>query len=238
MAHGLPDYGDGGPPDRVTDVEPWERQPMESQVGWEAFRVYRDLDPPRYMRRVKEHFDAIGRVRTMDAYRRLSHRWRWRERVAAYDLHMDRVRQKAREDEVRAMEQRHARIAMAGLTKVAQRLLGNPEHGIEPVDMNSVDFSQLANAASAFARLERVSMGQAADRTVQEHSGPSGAPIEVALHHDLAQDPHREAERVASILQVLAEEGVIMLPEGSGERVDVIDAEEAEVEAEEVPDDG
>lgn len=79
------------PPDEscaVDDLLParaWERQDGEGEVEWERFKAFRDAPKPRKMVRP-------GAGRTQDLYD-LAGQWRWFQRVAAYDRHMDRVHQ-------------------------------------------------------------------------------------------------------------------------------------------------
>lgn len=69
----------------LDQVYPWERCVDEDESSWERFKAFRDSPRPRKVVRP-------GAGRTQDLYD-LAGRWRWFERVAAYDRHMDRVHQ-------------------------------------------------------------------------------------------------------------------------------------------------
>src|SRR5438874_6587799 len=70
------------------DREPWERQPGESAEAFEAFKLYRDGGPKRSRRKVAERLSKSQALMS-----RWQSRYRWRERVDAYDRERDRQEQ-------------------------------------------------------------------------------------------------------------------------------------------------
>jgi len=73
------------------DLEPWERQPKESDPAWHAFCVYRDLGEQRSIRKVHER---LAKSETL--LKRWSSRHRWRERVVAFTRWEDSVKAAAK----------------------------------------------------------------------------------------------------------------------------------------------
>lgn len=197
---------------------PWEQQVYESEEAWLAFQVYRDLAPPRSMADVDVEFVRRGkRSRTATLYRGWSSQWKWRTRAAFYDVHLDRLRQEAAEKVVKDMGRRHAQMAQAGLTMIARRLMGSAEHSIRPIDMNEVDFPALITAMQGLVKLERIARGEPGERATTELTGPGGGPVQVMPVEPPVEDPVEDARRMTSVLAILAESGVVILPAGSGE---------------------
>jgi hypothetical protein len=89
---------------------PWERQPLESERAYAAFVTYRDQGDERSVRQV-----ARTRELHETQCQRWSGRWRWSERVMAWDRHLGAVATKEKEKAVREMTVRHASLANAGL---------------------------------------------------------------------------------------------------------------------------
>ncbi|GAA3027418.1 hypothetical protein [Streptosporangium longisporum] len=98
-------------------VDPWERQPDESLPRYSQFCTYRDLGRGRTLRKTAEILTKNDRY-----VRDVAVAFRWRERVDAYDSHMDRLYQVTWVEERRKAAEADARILGAGLGKVAQRL--------------------------------------------------------------------------------------------------------------------
>lgn len=214
------------PEDFLIDVEPWERQPHETDEAWLAFRTFRDLDPPRTLGKLREHYTEQMTARHPSLFRNWSMKWRWRSRVAAYDVHLDRIRQRAHERTIEDMSEKHARMAQAGLTLVARRLMGNAEAGVTAIDMNEVEWRDLISGLSALVKLERVARGEPADRGSTELSGPGGGPIRIEPVVPMEDaDPAEDVRRVRTILSILEESGAIRLPEESTEPRTAIPAE-------------
>jgi len=108
---------------------------------------------------------AVGRQlgKTKTLMDRWSARHRWVDRVAAYESHLDRIKQEAAEEAVREMGERHANIAVQGLNLVIQRLIGSEGIGkigaVDKIDANSLSPHELVRFAEVFARMEREARG-------------------------------------------------------------------------------
>lgn len=121
--------------------QPWDRQPAEGDQAWKAFVLYRDAlieggIGKRSQREVCMHLFPNRdptRARTTDIGR-WSIKWRWRERVQAYDAHLDAVKLEA----FRASLKRDAEISIAAYramrTKGANALRLTPAEAIHVKD--------------------------------------------------------------------------------------------------------
>lgn len=186
---------------------PWERFPGESALAFEAFRVYRDLGPARTATKVAEHFEKLGRGRSVSALRQWSARWLWVRRAVAWDEEQHRLQDIAQEQARKDMAERHARIAGGLLTKLTHRLIGNEQAGVAAIDANTLAWPDLIRGIETAAKLERLARGEPTERSAQEHSGPGGGPVPVQHSVDAGQ--------AAAVLAVLAQAGVIELPQGT-----------------------
>ncbi len=106
----------------------WKRQSGETVIAFASFRAFRDLKPGE--RSVARVCRELGKNPTMMEDRCI--RWRWRERTAAWDEHLDELALESQRDAVRQMNLRHARIGLEGLKLVLQRLRGDDDAGVPP----------------------------------------------------------------------------------------------------------
>ena len=136
----------------------WERQPREGDKAWGAFVAYRDMPlNERSLRRlVTEYYNvAPGTKRWRNKFRAvsyLSRKWRWRERVEAYDRHLDQIAQEARRRAIEEMNERHIRIARAMVMKAAERL-----RDMDPAELSPTETRQFFDYG---VRLERLALGE------------------------------------------------------------------------------
>jgi hypothetical protein len=124
----------------------WDRQPGESGRQFSSFCAYRDLHP--LDRSLAEVGRRLGFSQTY--LERLSSRFQWVERTAAFDRHQDGIQQAWRARLVDEMNARHAEIAGAALQKVAERL-----STMEPSSLRPADISRLLEIASRVERMAR-----------------------------------------------------------------------------------
>ncbi len=137
------------------ELDPWERQPKESDVAFDAWLKYRDGGPRRRLAPVAE---ACGK--SVSLMERWSGTWKWRDRAAAWDREQDRVGREAQLEEVRAMHRRHANLGVLMLNKAAQRLAGDEANGVTPIDTSKLTAEQVARLAEVGSRIERGARGE------------------------------------------------------------------------------
>lgn len=74
-------------------LDPWERQPYDSDESWSVFVEYRDQNPPRRGLQVFVKGRAVSPIKVATWMREHY----WAERVAEYDRHLDGIRLRERE---------------------------------------------------------------------------------------------------------------------------------------------
>jgi len=109
---------------------PWDRQPDESLTRHAQFCVYRDMGRSRSLRKVAENLTKNERY-----VRDIAAAYRWRERVEAYDRHLDQLYEATWVEERRKAAEADARILGAGIGKLAQRLPSMNPAELSPGDM-------------------------------------------------------------------------------------------------------
>jgi hypothetical protein len=105
----------------------WKKQPGETTIAFASFRTFRDLEPGQ--RSVARVSRELAKNPTMLEDRAL--RWRWRERVAAWDEHLDELALESQRSSIREMNARHATLAVEGLKRVLQRIVGDDQEGVQ-----------------------------------------------------------------------------------------------------------
>lgn len=143
----------------LAELQPWEQQPHEPGSCFTRFAVYRDMTPhDRTLSNAVRKFhdvkpgDKAGMHRYLANWSKDSIRWDWKSRAQAYDMHMDRVRQREREAKVRGMVDRHATIAENVQRKIVERLKTFKSETLSPA--NLIRWFDVA------VKIERLSRGE------------------------------------------------------------------------------
>lgn len=75
----------------MDDLKPWERQPNETARAYECFKAYRDAGPSREVKAVYRRVVGKPEARAVPgAWNGWIARYKWQERVRAYDDEMER----------------------------------------------------------------------------------------------------------------------------------------------------
>ncbi|GAA2948333.1 hypothetical protein ACFPN0_15180 [Kitasatospora cinereorecta] len=161
-------------------LDPWERQkPHESARKHGQFVTYRDLGRARTLAKAAESLTlAHGHVRNTAA------EYRWRERVEAWDRHLDRQYEALWLEERRKAAESDAKILGAAIGKLAQRL-----GTLRAEELSPGDFIRLMDVAM---RHRRVLFGDPTETIAV--TGQGGNPLAVQLA-EFAQMPE-ELRRV------------------------------------------
>lgn len=141
-------------------AEPWERQPGESRQAFEAFTRYRDMPGRRSHAKVAE---ALGKSEQLMAG--WSSRWRWVDRVAAWDAEEDRI---FREEVARqriAVARKQAAVAALMLQKATTRL-----QSIDADKLTATELERWMRTATDIERQALVLDEQTAD-TIKQAAG-------------------------------------------------------------------
>ncbi|MET7809769.1 hypothetical protein ABZT26_02780 [Streptomyces sp. NPDC005395] len=124
-------------------LDPWERQPGESAHKHGQFVTYRDVGRTRTLTEAARRLTlAYGHVRNLAA------QYRWRERVEAYDRHLDRQYEAMWLEERRKAAETDAKILGAAIGKLAQRLTS-----LNPAELSAGDFIRLMDVAMRHRRV-------------------------------------------------------------------------------------
>lgn len=96
------------------EPEPWVRLPGETAKAYDAFRRFRDAGAQRSV----AHFGPSAP--------NWATKWRWQERVAAWDAEVHRVDDARRLEQIRTMDDNHQRAARALITAGLRALADGP----------------------------------------------------------------------------------------------------------------
>lgn len=160
-------------------LDPWERQQGETVRRHGQFVTYRDLGRARTLAKAAESLTlAYGHVKNTAA------EFRWRERVEAWDRHLDRLYEATWLEERRKAAESDAKILGAAIGKLAQRL-----GTLRAEELSAGDFIRLMDVAM---RHRRVLFGDPTETIAV--TGQGGNPLAVQLA-EFAQMPE-ELRRV------------------------------------------
>lgn len=125
------------------DLDPWERHPNETPHKHGQFVTYRDIGRTRTLTEAAQRLTlAYGHVRNLAA------QYRWRERVEAYDRHLDRQYEAMWLEERRKAAETDAKILGAAIGKLAQRL-----GTLRADELSAGDFIRLMDVAMRHRRV-------------------------------------------------------------------------------------
>lgn len=141
----------------MPDLDPWERQPRETDVAFQAFVVYRDLPGRRSCAKAGKSLGKSAKL--MEDW---STQHRWVDRAAAWDREQDRVARQAQLDEIASMHRRHANLAVTMLNQAAARLMGSddPSRPVTRLDLSKLSATEVARLAEVGTRIERQARGE------------------------------------------------------------------------------
>jgi transposase len=142
------------------DTKPiWEKQRAESIEAHAAFLEYKAQKGPR--RSIRDVAKTTGLGATTIYH--WSARYRWVERVIAFENEKERVKDKVEFNEVAAMHKRHLKLT-TGLQELAalelKRLLKDAK-----LEQGSMGANNLSKVVDRAAKLERLIRGEVTERT-------------------------------------------------------------------------
>ena len=148
------------------ELEPWERQPDETDRAWEAFLVYRDLGPGRSVAEAARRLSISGAV---------IHKWsgphRWLERVKPYDRHVDKMA-------VAAFAQRTSEL-MDQQLRISRKLLDKLEAGIDALPDGADPTMRWSTAYAAGTRAQREALNEIRPAKVAEEAAEDVGAVNV-----------------------------------------------------------
>lgn len=165
-------------------LDPWERQPKESLKRYAQYCDYRDQGRTRTLRKSAESLAlADGYVRDVAAA------FKWRDRVEAYDRHLDRLYEASWVEERRKAAENDSKILGAAVGKLAQRL-----GTLDANSLNNGDFVRLLDVAM---RHRRALFGD--PQATIAVTGQGGGPLSIHLAEFTQMPPEQRRVRLADL---------------------------------------
>lgn len=169
-----------GKPAKEPEMLPWEQQPGESPKAFEAFNRYLLMGTERSLQKVAFELD-----KSTNMMGKWSSRWKWVERVAAWDIEQERQARNEQAEEIRKMRKRHASIATSMLAKVSKRMQQMQAEELTPQDIKAW--------VEAASKLERLSRGDSSEIVEERDGGKAIDPVQIYLP-DNGRDEAEEEE--------------------------------------------
>lgn len=148
----------------------WDRQPSETSRQFATFCEYRNMHPLE--RSLAEVAKKLGKSETY--VERLSAKFGWVARCAAFDREQDRIGQAQRVRRIDEMNERHAEIAATALQKITERLA--------TIDADSLRPNDIARLLEVASRAERMARGVVIEDPVAHQRGPVFNADEIRRH--------------------------------------------------------
>jgi len=146
-------------------TELWERRADETDKAFRAFVVYRDMGTGRAIDRIPQFIlgpTGAPLYKSVRYFRVWSSQYNWVERVRAYDAHLDDVRRKATEDEIRKeredMRKTHRTIARAMQDRIIAKLMPDPKDRSTYLPVKDIKPGQIPAWVKIATDLERLTM--------------------------------------------------------------------------------
>ncbi len=184
---------------------PWERQPGEGPMAYKCFCAYRDSGAEGKRRSLTRTAQSLtksdGTPYSDGTLKEWSRKHNWQERVALWDEEMDRQIREELVKGIATMRKNHADIAKQMLIKALKALDKIPAE-----ELDAQDISRMVDTAS---KLERISRGEATERTEGKHTIAGDVRTESVLevqNIDLSGLTDGELEKLDELVGKLAAE--------------------------------
>jgi NADPH-dependent glutamate synthase beta subunit-like oxidoreductase len=108
----------------VLPYESWEKLTGESSLAFAAFCAYRDLGAERNVRKAVDvtEKDEGKRDKRYNVWRNWATQFKWRERAADYDRHIERLKQTELRKTIEAHGEKHRQVTGKMLDVVSKKL--------------------------------------------------------------------------------------------------------------------
>lgn len=183
--------------------ELWDRQPGEQAAAFKVFAAYRDSGIGGARRSLQKTADSLtnrnGEPYSVGTLKGWSRKYKWQMRVDAYDDYMDRLTQEELRKGRAAMLKNHVGIAQAMLKKALQALQRIPAD-----ELTAQDVARIVDTA---AKLERISRGEATERTEGKQTIAGEVRTEAVLEMqnlDLSVLTNGELDQLGDLVRKLA----------------------------------
>ncbi len=171
----------------------WQQLPGETDKAYEAFAVYRNLEPnERSLSRVTSEL-----AKSIPLVKRWSSQWQWVERARDWDHYQELRILEARIQEKQQMDERHLKIIRAARNKAVEALTNMDA---ETLAKNACE---LRHWIVEFVKLERLIMGE--PESIEERR--EKVEIKASIVEQIME--------YAPVFQELIDEGAITLGPGN-----------------------
>lgn len=159
-------------PINISDMSaPWEQLQGEGPKPFEAFCLYRDMGKDRSYRKVAAQ---LGKSETIIS--RWGSKYRWMDRVSAWEAEIDRQANQIHMKDIAAMRARQAKQALA-LQKKGFGLLKSIEDG-------GAKLSEIVSLLKLGMEQERIAMGDVGEVVEERDGGPAMPAVQVYIPHN------------------------------------------------------
>ncbi len=183
----------GAPAQKHFAGEPWERQPDETSVAWEAFVLYRDMGAKRSNAKV---------ARTLGKSKQLIDRWssrhKWVRRIEAFEQDQEREYQAELADARRAMARRQAANAAMFQDAALKALRAKFGEDLSKINARSMKNGEVLKFFIDAAKIERAALGQPI-----EGDGESESPLIVNENDRKPAIPITFSGRIEGAMELL-----------------------------------
>lgn len=130
------------------DLQPWERQPAETDHEWNVWLHYRDAYPGK-----RPSYKGVAEelITTVNAVRKIGSRWTFPARLQAWAKHIDEITLVQRQQEILDMNKQHVDMAVRLNEKISKAI-----DLIDPFSVSPREISSLIKTATELERKGRM----------------------------------------------------------------------------------
>ncbi|MFI9418068.1 hypothetical protein [Streptomyces werraensis] len=180
--------------DRITldpSLDPWERQPGETAKRHGQFLTFRDQGIARSLSATADVLNWTHRTAQVTATR-----FRWQERVAAWDTHLSRQYAAEMEEERRRAAREDVKVLRIMTGMIGQAL---PRVQTLAPDMTLAEFTRFVDTTMKW---RRTLLGDPTATIAV--TGPGGDPLSVQIEEFAALPPEQRRVRLAELAATVA----------------------------------
>jgi replicative superfamily II helicase len=154
-------------------IEPWDRQPYDTDESWPVFQAFRESYPRRSF---VDTFDGMP-ISPVKVARWMKAHF-WKERADCWDMHLDGLRQETQrkllEQATKEITAEHMEITALG-RKVARKELEKLLVQVEAGAYNAIKPAELIRLMDNIVKLDRLIRNETTEK-VESHVDLSGVP--------------------------------------------------------------
>jgi len=159
-------------------MQPWDRQPFDTDETFKWFVAYRDAKPPRSLSRIKVPGTVTPMLQTKLQWYNDGH---WRDRAVAWDEHCDALRQEERQETLRigarAAAEKEALLADTALDLALNEVDKIHSTSIEgPMELDPRRVAATMATAERAVKVSRLVRGEATEKV---DTGPDYSALSV-----------------------------------------------------------